>query len=95
MRALTSISELSKRIKALQAEDARAKPLPPGLGNQLMSALGLPPGKHIGELRAKLEALYEAREIEGGREPAYYVDVVRARGLLDGVDIVTVRGSSR
>ena len=92
MRALISISELARRIKALQAEDARTKPLPPGLGNLLMSALGLPPGKHIGQLRAKLEALYDAREIEGGREPEYYVDVVRSRGLLDGVEIVTVHG---
>src|SRR5688572_27184296 len=50
MRCLEMISELQTRIEALAAEDARPKPLPPGLGNVLMHALGLPPGKHIGEL---------------------------------------------
>ena len=59
---------------------------------ELMVALALPPGKHIGELRARLEALYEAGDVEGGREPAYYVEVVRDRGLLDGLEIVAPRG---
>ncbi|MFO7565832.1 MAG: HD domain-containing protein [Enhygromyxa sp.] len=82
-RCLQRISELSRRIRALQAEDQKPKPLPSGLGKVLMSALGLPPGKQIGQLRASLEALFEAGEIEGGREPEYYVEQVRARGLME------------
>ena len=91
-RALFMISGLAKRMRDLEAEDARVKPLPAGLGNELMVALELPPGKHIGELRARLEALVDASEIEGGREPEYYVALVRDRDLLAGLTIEPPRG---
>lgn len=81
-RCLQRISELGRRIRELEAEDSKPKPLPSGLGNVLMTALGLPPGKPIGQLRARLQALFEAGEIEGGREPEYYVEQVRTRGLV-------------
>lgn len=92
MRCLRSISELARRMESLAEADAQPKPLPPGLGNLLMTALGLPPGRHIGELRARLEALVESGEIEGGRDPAYYVELVGARALLDGIAITPPRG---
>ncbi|HET6586122.1 MAG TPA: HDIG domain-containing protein [Nannocystaceae bacterium] len=91
-KALFMISGLAKRMRELEEAAAKVHPLPPGLGNELMVALALPPGKHIGELRARLEALHEAGDLEGGREPAYYVEVVRERGLLDGLEIVPPRG---
>lgn len=91
-RCLQSMSDLSKRIDALVAEDARPKPLPPGLGNELMSGLKLPPGKHIGDIRKKLEALFESGEIEGGQPFAYYVEQVQRRNLLEGVEIRPPRG---
>lgn len=90
-RCLVMISELAKRIATLEDEAAVVKPLPPGLGNLLMDALGLPPGKHLGVLRSKLEALHAAGEIEGGQPAAYYVEVVQQRALLDGVEIVAPR----
>lgn len=86
-QCLRRISELGRRIRELEAEDRKPKPLPPGLGNSLMAALELPPGKHIGILRARLQQLFEAGELEGGREAEYYVEQVRARGLLMGVEI--------
>ena len=86
-RCLRKISELGKRIRELEAADNQPKPLPPGLGNDLMTALELPPGKHIGILRERLQQLFEDRELEGGREAAYYVEQVRARDLLAGVEI--------
>jgi poly(A) polymerase len=95
MRCLRGISELAKRMKALEEADAEVKPLPPGLGNELMGALALPPGKHLGELRARLEALYAAGEIEGGQPAAYYVEIVRTRSLLDGIVIAPPRGFDR
>jgi hypothetical protein len=61
--------------------------LPPGLGNLLMRALELPPGRHIGELRSRLEALCEAGEIAARQEPDYYVEVVRSRGLAAGLEV--------
>ena len=84
-RCLRSITTLSHEIRRLAAEDAKPKPLPSGLGTMLMSALGLPPGKHIGELRSRLQALFEAGTIEGGREADYYVEQVREHNLLVGV----------
>ncbi|MFV8751002.1 HD domain-containing protein [Nannocystaceae bacterium ST9] len=86
-RCLRSITALSHEIRRLAAEDAKPKPLPSGLGNMLMSALELPPGKHIGELRSRLQALFDAGEIAGGREADYYVEQVRERDLLAGVDV--------
>ena len=89
---LRQISALAKRIEELRAEDSKPKPLPPGLGNHLMSALELPPGKHLAELRERLETLFESGEIEGGRDASYYVDLVRSRDLLDGIEIRSPRG---
>ena len=80
--SLRKISELGRRIRALEAEDQKPNPLPAGLGHALMAGLGLRPGPEIGQLRARLQALFDAGEIEGGREPEYYVEQVRARGLL-------------
>lgn len=91
-RCLALISELQRRIEALAAEDAKPRLLPPGLGNVLMQELALPPGKHLGDLRDRLEALCEAGEIEGGRDAGYYLEVVRERALLDGIEIRRPRG---
>lgn len=82
-RCLRSITTLSHEIRRLAAEDTRPKPLPAGLGHALMHALGLAPGKAIGELRSRLQALCDAGELEGGREAAYYVEQVQALRLLE------------
>jgi poly(A) polymerase len=81
-RCLQRISALSRRIRALAAEDRKPK-LPSGLGHALMDAFELPPGRAVGLLRGRLQALFEAGELEGGRELAYYVEQARARGLFD------------
>jgi poly(A) polymerase len=91
-RCLRMISELARRIEELAAEDAKPKPLPPGLGNTLMEALGLPPGKHLAELRGRLESLCEAGEIEGGRDADYYLAEVRSRDLMNGIELKPPRG---
>lgn len=81
-RCLSFISELSRRIRELAALDARVPPLPSGVGDVLMRELGLTPGKLVGLLRQRLVDLCESGEIEARREPEYYVEVVRERGLL-------------
>jgi poly(A) polymerase len=91
-KCLCMISELSRRIREIEALDAVVPPLPPGLGNLLMRALELPPGRHIGELRSRLEALCEAGEIAARQEPEYYVEVVRSRGLAEGLQVQPPRG---
>ena len=94
-RCLRQISALSRRIRALREEDARPRPLPAGLGKTLMQALALPPGKHIGELREKLEVLFAEGEIQGGQEDDYYVQIVRDRALMDGIEIRPPRGFNK
>lgn len=94
MRCLRLISELQRRMEALAAEDATPAPLPAGLGNLLMKGLSLPPGKHIGELRERLQALVESGEISGGLPAEDYLDIVRERGLLEGLSIRPPRGFS-
>lgn len=90
-RCLRLISELSRRIRLLEAEDVRPKPLPSGLGAHLMAAFELPPGKHIGILRARLQNMFEAGTLEGGREPGYYVERVIAEDLLADIEIQDAR----
>ncbi|MEZ4452898.1 MAG: HDIG domain-containing protein [Nannocystaceae bacterium] len=77
-RCLERISELARRIREVQEADARVPPLPPGLGDALMSALGLPPGRLIGALRA----LLAEGSLPPRQEPAFYVDAVTRLGLL-------------
>lgn len=87
-KCLGLISELGRRIRELAELDARVPPLPAGLGNLLMEALALPPGKHIGALRTRLEQMCESGEIAERQAPEYYVEAVRARGLLAGLEVV-------
>lgn len=91
-RCLRMIRDLADRIDALDEEDAKPKPLPPGLGTTLMAGLKLPPGKHIGELRQRLEQMFEAGTVQGGREADYYLDIVREHELLKGLKIQPPRG---
>lgn len=91
-RCLEQISELARRIRAIQEEDARVPPLPPGVGNALMIAFALPPGKHIGALRERLEALCEAGSLPGGEMAEFYVEAARRLGLVEGLAITPPRG---
>lgn len=91
-RCLAQISELARRIADLAEQDAKVPPLPPGLGNALMVAFALPPGKHIGELRGRLAALCEAGELPPGQPADFYIDAARSRGLAESLEIVPPRG---
>ena len=88
---LRNISELSRRIRALEAEASKPRPLPPGLGNLLMTELALPPGKHLAVLRDRLQALCEEGVLEGGLPAEAYVTAVREHDLLAGVTIMSGR----
>ena len=80
-QCLRSISELSRRIRALELEDRKVDPLPAGLGRHLMSAFELAPGPAIGAMRARLQQLCAAGELEPGRAPEYYIEALRERAL--------------
>jgi poly(A) polymerase len=77
-RGLGLIDELCSRIAALAALDATEPALPPGVGNVIMEAFGLPPSKRIGEIRSKLEEKVEAGEVPPRAEPEVYVAFIRA-----------------
>jgi poly(A) polymerase len=85
-RGVAQISALAKRIRELQKVDDRVAPLPKGLGHLLMTELGLPPSKLLGEIRDRLEADADEGVIEAGRDAAYYLDVVRADRARYGLD---------
>ena len=72
------IDELGRRITELAATDAVLPPLPTGVGNALMEALGLPPSRRIGDLKRALEAAIAAGELEAHQESGYYVEFVAA-----------------
>jgi poly(A) polymerase len=77
-RGLRQISELSRRVKAVQAQDERVPPLPKGLGSAIIERFQIPPSKRVGNLRAELEALCETGALESGRDVDFYIDWMRA-----------------
>ncbi len=78
--AVSNIHALKQRILAIRELDARVPPLPPGLGNAIMTAFNLPPSKRIGDLRKLCEEAVEAGELAERQDADYYVEFLRARG---------------
>jgi poly(A) polymerase len=78
--AVSNIHALKVRILAIRELDARVPPLPPGLGNAIMTAFNLPPSKRIGDLRKLCEEAVEAGELAERQDADYYVEFLRARG---------------
>jgi poly(A) polymerase len=79
--AVSNIHALKERILAIRALDARVPPLPPGLGNAIMEAFGLPPSKRIGDLRKLCEDAVERGELVERQDAAYYVEFLRKQGV--------------
>jgi poly(A) polymerase len=78
--AVGNIHALKERILAIRELDARVPPLPPGLGNAIMQAFALPPGKRIGDLRKVCEEAVERGELLERQDAAYYVEYLRRAG---------------
>jgi hypothetical protein len=83
---LGQISALADRADKLAEEDARLPPLPGGVGNAIMDAFRIAPGRVIGDLKRALEAAIAGGEIEPRREDAYYVAYLARQNLVPGVD---------
>ena len=74
-RGVAQISALGKRVRELQAEDAKVAPLPKGLGTAIMAAFGVPPSKRLGDLMKQLtEDVETLDDLEPGRDADYYVE---------------------
>lgn len=75
-QGISKINQLATRIEELAAADAWVPPLPKGVGNELMTRLGLPPSRLLGDIKRALEAACEAGEIPPHQESAFYVTFV-------------------
>lgn len=84
-RFLFQLKDLQERIAHLAEEDAKEPLLPKGLGDELMSAFGLPPSRRIGELRDALELAVQAGEVPPGQPASVYIEFVRAEPARFGL----------
>ncbi len=79
---LHQISNLARRMESLAEADAKVPPLPTGLGNAIMTELGIPPSRRIGELKQAMEAAIASGELEAHRDESYYLEWLRCAGLV-------------
>ena len=79
--AVANIHALKERILAIRELDARIPPLPPGLGNAIMEAFGLPPSRRIGDIRKLCQDAVERGDLEERKEAGYYIDFLRRSGV--------------
>lgn len=79
--AVANIHALKERILAIRELDARIPPLPPGLGNAIMEAFGLPPSRRVGDIRKLCQDAVERGELEERKDADYYVDYLRRSGI--------------
>ncbi|HEY0707846.1 MAG TPA: HD domain-containing protein [Polyangia bacterium] len=79
--ASENVEALVRRIHEVRALDAKVPPLPAGLGNAFMEAFGIAPGRRIGELCAICEDAIEKGELEERKDPPYYIEFLRGRGI--------------
>ena len=84
-RGVKQISLLKKRIEAIREADEKVRPLPKGLGTLIISELGVPPSKELGNLMKRLEADVEAGEFEGGLEADAYIAFLRENAEKYGI----------
>ena len=75
--AARNIEALLQRIAVVRELDARVPPLPPGVGNAIMEAFGIPPSRQVGELRKLCEDAIERGELLERQPVEYYVDFLR------------------
>jgi poly(A) polymerase len=85
-RGLRQISELSRRVKELQAIDAKVAPLPKGLGTAITDALGIPPSKRLGDLRKAVEERCESGELAPHQSVEFYIAWIREHAGELGLD---------
>lgn len=87
--AAGNLERMRGRILDLRELDAKQPPLPPGLGNEIMTAFNLPPSRRVGQLRALCEQAVEDGRLEERREIGYYMDFLRAAEAGEAASPVT------
>ena len=84
-RGVRNISDLSKRISALQKSDAKVRPLPKGLGKAVIDHFGIAPSKQLGNLMADLEAAADAGEVPAHQPFEVYLEFLTANAKRFGL----------
>jgi poly(A) polymerase len=82
-KGLDAISELARRVREIQAMDAKVPPLPKGVGTAISERFGVPPSPRLGELMRALKTAVEEGRLDAQREASYYLDHLVAEGLID------------
>ena len=81
--AARNIEALLQRIAVVRELDARMPPLPPGVGNAIMEAFGIPPSRRVGDLRKLCEDAIERGELLERQPAEYYVDFLRRQVIAE------------
>lgn len=81
-KGLDAISELARRVRAIQEQDARVPPLPKGLGTEISARFGIPPSPRLGELMKALKDAVEGGDLDAQREPDYYLQWLADTGRV-------------
>ncbi len=72
------MDDLEARVAFVREKDAYVPPLPPGIGNTIMSRFGLAPSATVGALRDRLAAAVEDGTLPRGLDAEAYVDHLAA-----------------
>ena len=81
-RNVALASELMARCVEVAEKDGQEPALPKGVGNAIMERFGLPPGRHIGDLRRALEEAVIREELPAQAEEEVYLAWLEGRGLV-------------
>ncbi len=81
-RGLDAISELARRVRAIEEMDAKVPPLPKGLGTAISARFGVPPSPALGDLMKVLKERVEGGELEAQRDNDYYLAYIADTKLI-------------
>ena len=84
-KGLKQIHDLSERLTVIQDLDAKAPPLPSGIGDVMMTTFGLRPSRLIGDVKRALEGEIELGELASHQPIEFYVDHLRANAERYGL----------
>lgn len=83
-RGLRQIDLLAAHVEAVLTEDAKPKPLPKGLGTEIVAGLGIQPGPALGDLMKFLRDEVNAGRLKAQAEFPYYIDYLKQKTNVVG-----------
>jgi poly(A) polymerase len=84
-KGLRQISELAERVRLLAEQDAVVPPLPPGNGDEMINAFGIPPSRRVGDLKKALEACIDSGELTSHQPAEFYIAFLRENAARFGL----------